>query len=217
MAGLRRERAVQAHHIAARQQLGDHAHGPAGRHGADDGRATALYLSPQGAALAATPLPADGSAADKLTLARELVAGNNLPRKLAITHDDRVSFVLDDSLRLTGIQILDPEGETRTLPVEMLLVLQGLSPKLGPVTQWGLDIERKQLLVDTEAFSTSVPGIFAVGDINTYPGKKKLILCGFHEATLAAFGALALLRPEEKTLLQYTTTSTELHRLLGLV
>jgi thioredoxin reductase (NADPH) len=117
--------------------------------------------------------------------------------------------------RLTGIQILDSEGQTRTLPLEMLLVLQGLSPKLGPVTQWGLDIERKQLLVDTEAFSTSVPGIFAVGDINTYPGKKKLILCGFHEATLAAFGAMPFIAPEKKVLLQYTTTSPKLHKLLG--
>jgi hypothetical protein len=73
-----------------------------------------------------------------------------------------------------------------------------------------------QLVVNTENFATSEPGIFAVGDINTYPGKKKLILCGFHEATLAAFGAVALLRPEEKTLLQYTTTFTLLHQRLGL-
>ncbi len=92
----------------------------------------------------------------------------------------------------------------------------GLSPKLGPVAQWGLAMERKQLSVNTENFGTSEPGIFAVGDINTYPGKKKLILCGFHEATLAAFGAVALLRPEEKTLLQYTTTSTLLHQRLGI-
>ena len=69
--------------------------------------------------------------------------------------------------------------------------------------------------MNTENFATQAQGIFAVGDINTYPGKKKLILCGFHEATLAAFGAAELLHPERKTLLQYTTTSPHLHKLLG--
>nr|WP_295772861.1 NAD(P)/FAD-dependent oxidoreductase [Rhodoferax sp.] len=117
--------------------------------------------------------------------------------------------------RLTGIQILDSEGQTRALPLEMLLVLQGLSPKLGPVAQWGLDMERKQLQVDTEKFSTSVPGIFAVGDINTYPGKKKLIVCGFHECVLAAFGAMPFIFPDKKVMLQYTTTSPKLHKVLG--
>ena len=71
---------------------------------------------------------------------------------------------------------------TRVVPLDMLLVFFGLSPKLGPIADWGLDIERKQVVVDTEKFATNVPGIFAVGDINTYPGKKKLILSGFHEA-----------------------------------
>ena len=91
----------------------------------------------------------------------------------------------------------------------------GLSPKLGPVAQWGLAMERKQLVVQTDTFATDAPGIYAVGDINTYPGKKKLILCGFHEATLAAFGAIARLQPDQKTLLQYTTTSTLLQQRLG--
>jgi thioredoxin reductase (NADPH) len=91
-----------------------------------------------------------------------------------------------------------------------------LSPKLGPIAEWGLDIERKQLKVDTEKFSTSVPGIFAVGDINTYPGKKKLILSGFHECALAAFGAAPIIFPEKgKIHLQYTTTSPKLHKVLG--
>jgi pyruvate/2-oxoglutarate dehydrogenase complex dihydrolipoamide dehydrogenase (E3) component len=74
-----------------------------------------------------------------------------------------------------------------------------LSPKLGPMANWGLAMERKQLTVDTETFSTSVPGIFAVGDINTYPGKKKLIVCGFHECVLAAFAAAALIFPGQKS------------------
>jgi len=112
---------------------------------------------------------------------------------------------------------LNSDGEEVALPCDQLVMALGLSPKLGPVAQWGLDMERKQLQVNTETFATSAPGIFAVGDINTYPGKKKLILCGFHEATLAAFGAAAHLWPQDKTLLQYTTTSTTLHKRLGLI
>ncbi len=118
--------------------------------------------------------------------------------------------------RLQALELLNPQGENTWLPLDVLQTCLGLSPKLGPVGQWGLAMERKQLVVNTENFATSEPGIFAVGDINTYPGKKKLILCGFHEATLAAFGAVALLRPAEKTLLQYTTTSTLLHQRLGI-
>ena len=119
--------------------------------------------------------------------------------------------------RLTALQYLNTEGQDVSLPCDHLVMALGLSPKLGPVAHWGLQIERKQLVVNTETFATSAPGIFAVGDINTYPGKKKLILCGFHEATLAAFGAAAHLWPQDKTLLQYTTTSTTLHQRLGLV
>jgi thioredoxin reductase (NADPH) len=118
--------------------------------------------------------------------------------------------------RLQALELLNPQGDTEWLSLDVLQTCLGLSPKLGPVAQWGLAMERKQLVVNTENFATSEPGIFAVGDINTYPGKKKLILCGFHEATLAAFGAVALLRPAEKTLLQYTTTSTLLHQRLGI-
>ena len=73
----------------------------------------------------------------------------------------------------------------------------------------------KQIVVDTEKFESSIPGIFAVGDINTYPGKKKLILSGFHEAALAAFGAAPYVFPEKRILLQYTTTSPKLHKVLG--
>lgn len=117
--------------------------------------------------------------------------------------------------QLTGVKVTGADGVTRVVPLDALLVFFGLSPKLGPIAQWGLDIERKQLKVDTEKFSTSVPGIFAVGDINVYPGKKKLILCGFHECTLAAFGAMPIIFPEKKVFLQYTTTSPKLHKVLG--
>jgi thioredoxin reductase (NADPH) len=118
---------------------------------------------------------------------------------------------------MTALHIALPDASAQTLSLDTLLVLQGLSPKLGPIANWGLDMERRQLRVDTEKFSTSQPGIFAVGDINTYPGKKKLILCAFHECVLAAFGAAALVFPEKKVLLEYTTTSTRLHKVLGLL
>ena len=117
--------------------------------------------------------------------------------------------------RLTHLQVTGSDDQTRELPVDSVLAFPGLSPKLGPVGEWGLAMERKQLVVDTEKFETSEPGIFAVGDVNTYPGKKKLILCGFHEATLAAFGACAYVFPDERVQLQYTTTSPRLHELLG--
>jgi thioredoxin reductase (NADPH) len=107
------------------------------------------------------------------------------------------------------------DGVTRTLELDHLLVFFGLSPQLGPIAHWGLDIERRQIGVDTGKFETNVPGIFAVGDINTYPGKKKLILSGFHEAALAAFGAAPYIFPDRKIPLQYTTTSTKLHKVLG--
>ncbi len=118
--------------------------------------------------------------------------------------------------QLVGAKVTGGDGVTRVVPTDMVLVFFGLSPKLGPIAEWGLQIERKQLVVDTEKFSTSIPGIFAVGDINTYPGKKKLILSGFHECALAAFAAAALIFPEKgKIHLQYTTTSPKLHKVLG--
>jgi thioredoxin reductase (NADPH) len=117
--------------------------------------------------------------------------------------------------RLTAVKVTGGDGVTRLMPLDVLLVFFGLSPKLGPIAEWGLGLDRKQIVVDTEKFQTSIPGIFAVGDINTYPGKKKLILSGFHEAALAAFGASPIVFPDKRVLLQYTTTSPKLHKVLG--
>ncbi len=118
--------------------------------------------------------------------------------------------------KLTGAKVTGGDGVTRVVPLDEMLVFFGLSPKLGPIADWGLEIERKQLKVDTEKFATSVPGIYAVGDINTYPGKKKLILSGFHECALAAFAAAPIIFPDKgKIHLQYTTTSPKLHKVLG--
>jgi thioredoxin reductase (NADPH) len=120
-----------------------------------------------------------------------------------------------DGDMLTHLVVNLADGGTEALSADVVVVLWGLSPKLGPIADWGLQLERKQLVVNAETFETSMPGIFAVGDVNTYPGKKKLILCGFHEATLAAFGACAYVFPGERVQLQYTTTSPRLHELLG--
>ena len=99
---------------------------------------------------------------------------------------------------------------------DALMVFYGLSPKLGPIAEWGLDITKKSIAVDTESFQTNITGIFAIGDISNYPGKKKLILSGFHEAALAAFAAKAIITPGKKVNLQYTTTSPILKERLGL-
>ena len=117
--------------------------------------------------------------------------------------------------QISKMIVTDIESKDHSISVDDLLIFFGLSPKLGPIADWGLDIERKQVSVDTEKFQTSIPGIYAVGDINIYPGKKKLILSGFHESALAAFAAAAYLNPEKHIQLQYTTTSTKLHKVLG--
>jgi thioredoxin reductase (NADPH) len=117
--------------------------------------------------------------------------------------------------RLSSATLSTPDDQTVSLLLDTLLVCLGVSPKLGSLSTWGLAMERKQLSVNPETFATSEPGIFAVGDVVTYPGKKKLILCGFHEATLAAFAAAALIHPEQSGVLQYTTSSALLQRRLG--
>ena len=99
--------------------------------------------------------------------------------------------------------------------MDHILAFYGLSPKLGPIAEWGLTLNKHQIQVDTEKFETSTPGIYAVGDINWYPGKKKLILSGFHEAALAAFAIKHRISPNEKIHLQYTTTSPSVHKKLG--
>jgi len=116
---------------------------------------------------------------------------------------------------LTGVVVAGTDGAHHELHAGQLLAFFGLHPKLGPIAEWGLELDKRAIRVDTEKFQTSVPGIFAVGDINVYPGKKKLILSGFHEAALAAFGIQHHLYPEKKQFLQYTTTSPIMQKRLG--
>ena len=141
---------------------------------------------------------------------RELCANHQI--QLMIGQITGYDLVQD---RISQVAVTDIEGNTKSILVDDLLIFFGLSPKLGPIADWDLEIQRKQIVVDTEKFQTSVPGIYAVGDINIYPGKKKLILSGFHEAALAAFAAAQYLNPEKPIQLQYTTTSPKLHKVLG--
>lgn len=109
------------------------------------------------------------------------------------------------------------DGIKETLPTDVLLVRLGRSPKLGPIAEWGMALDRKQVAVHPATFESSTAGLFAVGDINTYPGKKKLMVCGFHEATLAAFAAERYVHPNQaEAPLLYTTSSHQLHQRLGI-
>jgi len=141
---------------------------------------------------------------------RELVAAG----KMRLLTGNAVALQKDNE-RLTGLDVQTADGQLIRVPVDHVFAFFGLHPKLGPIAEWGLELEKKALKVDTERFQTSVPGIFAIGDINTYPGKKKLILSGFHEAALAAFAIQHHLFPEKRQFLQYTTTSPIMQKRLG--
>ena len=106
---------------------------------------------------------------------------------------------------LKGLTIQGKNNEIATLETDYLIPLFGLTPKLGPIAEWGLNIDKSAIEVDTVDYSTNVEGIFAIGDINTYPGKLKLILCGFHEAALMAQSAFKYVYPEQKLSFKYTT------------
>jgi thioredoxin reductase (NADPH) len=143
-------------------------------------------------------------------------------KMMALANDGKVDPIIgkvsgyesdDDGITAIKVNIGDEE---RVVPCDTVLAFYGLAPKLGPIAEWGLNINRKTINVDTEKFETSTPGIYAVGDINFYPGKKKLILSGFHEAALAAFAAKERIEPEKKVRLQYTTTSPLMHERLGI-
>jgi thioredoxin reductase (NADPH) len=129
----------------------------------------------------------------------------------------QITGLVTTTERIIALQVVTTDGAASTLELDTLFVLMGLAPKLGPIAEWGLDMARKQLAVNTAQFESSTPGIFAVGDVNTYPGKKKLIVCGFHEATLAAYGVAQRVFPGQTIPFEYTTTSPRLHRALGRV
>ncbi|HEY2146038.1 MAG TPA: NAD(P)/FAD-dependent oxidoreductase, partial [Steroidobacteraceae bacterium] len=141
---------------------------------------------------------------------RDLVAAG----KMKLLQGNAIA-IRKDNEKLAGLEVQTADGSTQLVPVDHVFAFFGLHPKLGPIAEWGLELERKALKVDTEKFQTSIQGIFAIGDINTYPGKKKLILSGFHEAALTAFAIQHHLFPEKRQFLQYTTTSPIMQKRLG--
>ena len=116
--------------------------------------------------------------------------------------------------QLASALVKGPDGEVE-IPCTRMLPFFGLTMKLGPIAEWGLNLAENLIPVDTEKFQTSEPGIFAVGDINWYPGKLKLILSGFHEVALMAQAAKRIVSPGERIVFQYTTSSTSLQKKLG--
>jgi thioredoxin reductase (NADPH) len=179
--------------------------------GGDSALDWTLELAPKAASLALVHRRADFRAAPaSVARMRELVAAGRMRLFEALPHS-----LVHEAGVLRAVNIRTADGAVQSLEAERLLVFFGLHPKLGPIAEWGLELEKKALRVDAEKFQTSLPGVFAVGDINTYPGKKKLILSGFHEAALAAFAIQHHLYPQKKQFLQYTTTSPVMHQRLG--
>ncbi len=122
-----------------------------------------------------------------------------------ITPAEIVALKGDDKLEAVSIRKTTNPDEDVTLEVDNFVPLFGLSPKLGPIADWGLEIEKNAIKVNTFDYQTNVPGIYAIGDVNTYPGKLKLILCGFHEATLMCQSAYQRIYPDKKYVMKYTT------------
>jgi thioredoxin reductase (NADPH) len=135
--------------------------------------------------------------------------------KVKALHDaGRIKLVLSSNVThlhgdgtLEQVTITNNDGTTATVPLDAFVPLFGLTPKLGPIGDWNLDLTDDAIVVNTEDYSTSLPGVYAIGDINTYPGKLKLILCGFHEAALMCQGAFKYIYPDKKYTLKYTTVN----------
>lgn len=149
-------------------------------------------------------------------------APDSVNKMQALVAEKKIDFVLGQMASLEGEngmikRVIAKRDDGSTFPIECDAVLPffGLTMKLGPVANWGLKLDEGRLAVDTAKFETSEPGIFAIGDINYYPGKLKLILSGFHEAALMAQAAHKIVYPDKRLVFQYTTTSTSLHKKLG--
>lgn len=140
---------------------------------------------------------------------RALVADGKVQLKIG-----QVTALSGNAGQLTSATIQTKDG-TQDLPVDRLMPFFGLTMKLGPIANWGINLTENLITVDTSTFETNEPGIFAVGDINTYPGKLKLILSGFHEVALMSQAAHKIVHPDKKLLFQYTTSSSGLQKKLG--
>jgi len=148
---------------------------------------------------------------------------DSVNKMMALVGEGKIDFVLGQVTSLSGSDgqiakatVKTNEASTYEIACDALLPFFGLTMKLGPVANWGFELKNNELIpVNTESFETSVPGIFAIGDINWYPGKLKLILSGFHEGALMAQKAARYVFPEKRLVFQYTTSSTSLQKKLG--
>jgi thioredoxin reductase (NADPH) len=141
---------------------------------------------------------------------RALVAAGKMDLKIG-----QVTGLEGEGGMLRGATVKGNDNAISKITCDTVLPFFGLTMKLGPVADWGIALENNLVPVETSAFETSVPGIFAIGDINTYPGKLKLILCGFHEGSLMAQKAYHYVYPDKRLVFQYTTSSSSLQKKLG--
>jgi thioredoxin reductase (NADPH) len=141
---------------------------------------------------------------------RALVAEGKMDLRLG-----QISSLEGEGGRLSGAVVKGNDNASYRIDCDCMLPFFGLTMKLGPIANWGIHLDSNLVPVDTEAFETNVPGIFAIGDINTYPGKLKLILSGFHEGALMAQKAHRYVYPDKRLVFQYTTSSSSLQKKLG--
>jgi thioredoxin reductase (NADPH) len=141
-------------------------------------------------------------------------APDSAEKVVALAAERKIDLILSANLQsvqgngaLESVSYLDRQNQQHTITTDYLIPLFGLSPKLGPIADWGLNIDKNAIIVDTLDYSTNQEGIFAIGDINTYQGKLKLILCGFHEAALMAQSAFRFVYPNQKLSFKYTTVN----------
>ena len=139
-------------------------------------------------------------------------APDSAEKVFELAKEARINLVLQAHIKaingnghLQEVEIVDRENQTSVIAADNLIPLFGLTPKLGPIAEWGLNVDKSAIMVDTLDYSTNVKGVYAIGDINIYPGKLKLILCGFHEAALMAQSAFRQVYPDQKLSFKYTT------------
>jgi thioredoxin reductase (NADPH) len=151
-------------------------------------------------------------------------APDSVNKMRALVAEEKVNLIVGQVGSLQGeggqvekVIVKDREGQELEVSATRVLPFFGLTMKLGPVANWGINLDQNLITVDTEKFETSEPGIFAIGDISTYPGKIKLILCGFHEAALMSQAIHHIVYPDKRLVFQYTTSSSSLQKKLGVI
>jgi thioredoxin reductase (NADPH) len=141
-------------------------------------------------------------------------APDSVSKVMKLAEEKKINLLLNSNLtqangngHLQSVEVKNKAGETRVIEADNLIPLFGLSPKLGPIENWNLQIDKNAIEVNTDDYSTNIPGIYAIGDINTYTNKLKLILCGFHEAALMSHSAYKYINPGIKYTMKYTTVN----------